>query len=104
MSITISTISVLGLYLDIIVHLKWSDRQEMNPKMRVRTIVIIAFVTVFFDTMNNALIVPVLPFLLTELGSTSMQEGILFSSYSIFNLSVIKYEDSFPRFIVYGSS
>ena len=58
----------------------------MNPKMRVRTIVIIAFVTVFFDTMNNALIVPVLPFLLTELGSTSMQEGILFSSYSIFQL------------------
>lgn len=58
----------------------------MNPKTRIRTIVIIAFITVFFDTMNNALIVPVLPFLVTELGSTSMQEGILFSSYSIFQL------------------
>ena len=36
--------------------------------------------------MNNALIVPILPYLVDELNSTSMEEGILFSSYSIFQL------------------
>ena len=45
-----------------------------------------AFITCFLDCMNNALIVPILPYLVDELHSTSMQEGILFSSYSIFQL------------------
>ena len=50
------------------------------------SILIIAFVTVFLDTMNSALIVPVLPYLVKELNSNSFQEGLLFSSYSIFQL------------------
>ena len=45
-----------------------------------------AFITFFMDSLNYALIVPILPFLVRELHSTSMQEGILFSSYSIFQL------------------
>ena len=50
------------------------------------SIVILALVTVFLDTMNYALIVPILPYLVKELNSTSFEEGILFSSYSIFQL------------------
>ncbi len=58
----------------------------MDPKARVRSIIIMAFITCFLDCMNNALIVPILPYLVDELNSTSMEEGILFSSYSIFQL------------------
>ena len=54
-------------------------------------ILIIAFITVFLDTMNNALIIPVLPYLVKELNSNSFQEGLLFSSYSIFQLISIKH-------------
>ena len=36
--------------------------------------------------MNYALIVPILPYLVDELDSTSMQEGILFSAYSVMQL------------------
>lgn len=50
------------------------------------SILIMAFITVFLDTMNYALIVPILPTLVKELNSTSFQEGILFSSYSVFQL------------------
>ena len=58
----------------------------MKLSKRNLSILIFAFITVFFDTMNYALIVPILPFLVKELNSTSFQEGILFSSYSIFQL------------------
>ena len=50
------------------------------------SIVVLALVTVFLDTMNYALIVPILPYLVKELNSTSFEEGILFSSYSVFQL------------------
>lgn len=49
-------------------------------------IVIMAYVTVFLDMVNNSIIYPVIPYLVKELHSTSMQEGILFSSYSVFQL------------------
>ena len=39
-----------------------------------------------FDVANYALIVPILPFLVKELNSTSMQEGLLFSAYSVMQL------------------
>ena len=55
------------------------------PK-RDKTILILAFITVFLDTLNHALIVPILPYLVDELDSTSMQEGILFSAYSVMQL------------------
>ena len=45
-----------------------------------------AFITFFMDSLNYALIVPILPFLVKELHSTSMQEGILFSSYAVFQM------------------
>ena len=53
---------------------------------REKIILVLAFITVFFDMMNYALIVPILPYLVDELDSTSMQEGILFSAYSVMQL------------------
>ena len=50
------------------------------------SIIIIAFATLFLDAMNYALIVPVLPTLVQEFNSTSFQQGILYSSYSVFQL------------------
>lgn len=45
-----------------------------------------SFITFFMDSLNYALIVPILPFLVRELHSTNMQEGILFSSYAVFQM------------------
>ena len=55
------------------------------------TIIIFAFITVFFDTMNYAIIVPILPYLVKEYDSNSFLEGLLFSSYSIFQLISIRH-------------
>ena len=35
----------------------------MNPQTRTHTIIVMAFITVFLDSMNYALIVPILPYL-----------------------------------------
>ena len=51
-----------------------------------KSIIVFAFITVFMDSLNYALIVPILPYLIQELHSTPMEEGILFSSYAIFQL------------------
>ena len=64
------------------------------PKRSLK-IISIAFATIFFDAMNYALIVPILPTLVKELNSTSLQEGVLYSSYSIFQCLSIWY---FPLF------
>ena len=53
---------------------------------RDKTTLILAFITVILHTLNHALIVPILPYLVDELDSTSMQEGILFSAYSVMQL------------------
>lgn len=58
----------------------------MSSSKRTHSIIIMAFITCFLDSMNYALIVPILPYLVKELNSTSMQEGLLFSSYSVFQL------------------
>ena len=58
----------------------------MTITRREKTILVLAFITVFFDMMNYALIVPILPFLVKELNSTPMQEGLLFSAYSVMQL------------------
>lgn len=47
---------------------------------------ILAFVTVFLDMMNYALIIPILPFLAQELNSNELQEALLFSAYSVMQL------------------
>ena len=76
----------------------------MNPETRKHSIIVMSFITVFLDSMNYALIVPILPYLVKELGSTSMQEGILFSSYSVFQLiSTFNSFRSFSRSFTHGS-
>ncbi len=49
-------------------------------------IVTIAFITFFLDFMNLAILTPVLPYLIVELNSTSMEQGILYSAYSVTQL------------------
>ena len=58
--------------------------------MREKTTLVLAFITFFLDMMNYAIIVPILPYLVKELHSTSMEEGLLFSVYSIMQLISIK--------------
>ena len=45
-----------------------------------KRIILFAYFTYFMDTVNYALIVPILSYLVKELHATNMQEGILFSS------------------------
>lgn len=49
-------------------------------------IVVISFITLFLDSMNNGILTPVLPYMVTELNSTSMEQGILYSAYSVTQL------------------
>ena len=49
-------------------------------------ILTIAYITVLFDSMNNSLFNPVLPYLVKELNATTFQEGIFFSVYSAMQL------------------
>lgn len=49
-------------------------------------IVVISFITLFLDSMNNGILTPVLPYLVTKLNSTSMEQGILYSAYSVTQL------------------
>lgn len=45
-----------------------------------------AYVTVFLDTLNYSLIIPILPFIVEKLGASDMESGILYSGYSFFQL------------------
>ena len=63
----------------------------MGISKKNMSILVMAFVTVFLNMMNYSLIVPILPFLVKEFDSTSLQEGILFSSYSVFQLISMLY-------------
>lgn len=66
-----------------------------------KRIIVFSFITFFMDSLNYALIVPILPFLVKELHSTSMQEGILFSSYAVFQMISLMFmgpgSDSYGR-------
>lgn len=62
----------------------------MALSKRNKSILIMTFLTVFMDTANYALIVPILPYLVKDLNSTSFQEGITFSAYSICQLISIR--------------
>lgn len=57
---------------------------------REQTTLVLSYITYFLDMMNYAIIVPILPYLVKELNSTSMEEGLLFSVYSIMQLISIK--------------
>lgn len=58
----------------------------MPLSLEKKKIIVIAYVAVFMDMVNFSIIVPILPYLSMELNATTMQEGILFSSYAITQL------------------
>lgn len=55
----------------------------MALSSKSKTSLLIAFVTLIFDSMNNSIITPIMPYLLKELESTTFQQGFLYSSYSV---------------------
>ena len=44
---------------------------------------ILVFLTVFIDCLGNSLTIPIMPFLMSDLGGGSEELGILYSSYCI---------------------
>ena len=54
----------------------------MAPKGRTRNIVL-GCTTVFLDELGFSIVVPILPYLSKSLGANAMQEGCLFSGYSL---------------------
>ena len=68
----------------------------MGLSKRNMSIIVISFVTVFLDIMNYAIIVPILPAIVKELNSSSILEGILFSSYSIFQMISFCFQKELP--------
>ncbi len=58
----------------------------MTLSLEKKKIIVIAYAAVSMDMLNFAIIVPILPYLSMELNATTMEEGILFSSYAIFQL------------------
>ena len=63
-----------------------SPLQSMALKKGDGLIVTIALFTFLLDYMNNAILSPVLPYLVVELHSTRMEQGILYSAYSVTQL------------------
>lgn len=58
----------------------------MGIDSKDKTILVIAFITAFLDMLNHALLVPILPFLCDEMKATTLQNGLVFSVYSITQL------------------
>ena len=54
----------------------------MAPQGRTRNI-ILGYITVFLDVLGYSIVVPILPYLSRSLGANAMQEGCLFSGYSL---------------------
>ena len=55
----------------------------MALSSKSKTSLMIAFVTLIFDSMNNSIITPIMPYLLKELQSTTFQQGFMYSTYSV---------------------
>ena len=61
------------------------DRDKLNKK-EIKITLLIAYVTVLLDSMNNSLLNPVVPFLMQSLEANAFQEGLFFSIYSAMQL------------------
>ena len=46
-------------------------------------VLLVAYLSIFFDTINISLVQPIVPALVADLNSTTLQEGIYFSVYSV---------------------
>ncbi|KAK8812969.1 hypothetical protein WA538_001840 [Blastocystis sp. DL] len=75
----------------------------MALSSKSKTSLMIAFVTLIFDSMNNSIITPIMPYLLKELQSTTFQQGFMYSAYSVMQfisscvMLMGRYSDVFGR-------
>lgn len=77
----------------------WIMVEQYNIKKNLY----LGYITVFLDVIGFSLIVPILPYLSKDLGATSTQEGILFSTYSITQMiSTMSCNSFIIRFTLYG--
>ena len=54
----------------------------MEENSNARNLVL-GYITVFLDVLGYSIVVPILPYLSRSLGANAMQEGCLFSGYSL---------------------
>ena len=58
----------------------------MEVRSKRKSILAMAFVTVFIDALNNSFAGSCLPYMILEMESTAFQEGLVFSIYSLMQL------------------
>lgn len=76
---------------------------KMVEQYNIKKNLYLGYITVFLDVIGFSLIVPILPYLSKELGATSTQEGILFSTYCITQMiSMMSCNSFIIRFTLYG--
>ena len=58
----------------------------MEVRSRRKSILVMTFITVFMDSLNNSFAGAILPYMILEMESTPFQEGLVFSIYSLMQL------------------
>ena len=67
-------------------------------------VLLVAYLSIFFDNVNISLVQPVVPALVEDLNATTLQEGIYFSIYSVMMLvSGYYYIYLMVRYLDYGT-
>ena len=67
-------------------------------------VLLVAYLSIFFDNINISLVQPVVPALVEDLNATTLQEGIYFSIYSVMMLiSGYYYIYLMVRYLDYGT-
>ena len=51
----------------------------MEARSRRKSILVMTFITVFMDSLNNSFAGAILPYMILEMESTPFQEGLVFS-------------------------
>ena len=62
-------------------------------------VLVVAYLSIFFDTINVSLSQPIVPALVADLQSTTLQEGFFYSVYSVMMLisnNILAIYDSHP--------
>lgn len=89
----------LDQYITTAERSSWIMVEQYNLKKNLY----LGYITVFLDIIGFSLIVPILPYLSKDLGATSTQEGILFSTYCITQMiSMMSCNSFIIRFTLYG--
>ena len=76
----------------------------MFTKKERNLVLVVAYLSIFFDNVNISLVQLVVPALVEDLNATTLQEGIYFSIYSIMMLiSGLDYLFLMTRYLDYGT-